>query len=62
MGYAILIIISAFFGVLLYYLADRRGYNKQFWLIMGILFGPFPLPFIFLGKRKTSYEKSICRR
>ena len=62
MGYAILIIISAFFGVLLYYLADRRGYNKQFWLIMGILFGPFPLPFMFLGKRKAAYEKSICRR
>jgi len=57
MGYAILIIISAFFGVLLYYLADRRGYNKQFWLIMGILFGPFSIPFIFLGKSKTQYEK-----
>jgi hypothetical protein len=52
MGYAILIIISASFGVLLYYLAERRGYNKQFWLIMGILFGPFPLPFMFLGKKK----------
>jgi hypothetical protein len=61
MGYAILIIISACFGVLLYYLAGKRGYNKQFWLIMGILFGPIPLPFIFLGKRKNSYEKSIRR-
>jgi hypothetical protein len=57
MGFVAAIIISAFFGVLLYYLADRRGCNKQFWLIMGILFGPFSLPFIFLGKRKTSYEK-----
>jgi hypothetical protein len=60
MGYAIVIIISAFFGILLYYLADRRGYNRQFWLIMGILFGPFSLPFIFLGKRKTSYEKKTA--
>jgi hypothetical protein len=57
MGLVAAIIISAFFGVLHHYLADRRGYNKQFWLIMGILFGPFSLPFIFLGKRKTSYEK-----
>jgi hypothetical protein len=57
MGLAVAIIISAFFGGLLYYLADRRGYNKQFWLIMGILFGPFSLPFIFLGKRKAQYEK-----
>ena len=56
MGLVVAIIISAFFGVLLYYLADRRGYNKQFWLIMGILFGPFSIPFIFLGKRKTQYE------
>ena len=60
MGYAIIIIISASFGILLYYLADRRGYNKQFWLIMGILFGPFSVPFIFLGKRKTSYEKKAA--
>ena len=51
------IIISAFFGVLLYYLADRRSYNKQFWLIMGILFGPFSLPFIFLGKKRHNMEK-----
>ena len=52
MGYAIVIIISAFFGLLLYYLAERRRYNKRFWLILGILFGPFPLPFMFLGKKK----------
>jgi len=57
MGLAVAIIISAFFGVLLYYLADRRGYNKQLWLIMGIIFGPFSIPFIFLGKSKTQYEK-----
>ena len=52
MGLVAVILISVFFGALLYYLAGRRGYNKQFWLIMGILFGPFALPFIFLGKRK----------
>jgi hypothetical protein len=57
MGLVVAIIISAFFGMLLYYLADRNSYNKQFWLIMGVLFGPLSLPFIFLGKRKTSYEK-----
>ena len=57
MGLVAAIIISAFFGGLLYYLADKRGYNKQFWLIMGILFSPFSLPFIFLGKRKAKYGK-----
>ena len=53
MGIFIVIFISAVFGGLLYYLADRRGSNRQFWLIMGILFGPFALPFIFLGKKKN---------
>lgn len=53
MGFVAVILISALFGGLLYYLAARRGCNKQFWLIMGILFGPFALPFIFLGKKKT---------
>jgi len=52
MGLIAIIIISVFFGVLLYYIAGRKGYNKQFWLIMGILFGLFALPFIILGKRK----------
>lgn len=54
MGLVAVIFISALFGGLLYYLAARRGCNKQFWLIMGILFGPFALPFIFLGKKKRT--------
>jgi hypothetical protein len=52
MGLAAVILISLFFGVLLYHMAGRKGYDKQFWLIMGILFGPFALPFIILGKKK----------
>jgi len=62
MDLAVAIIISAFFGVLLYYLADRKGYNKQFWLIMGILFGPFSIPFIFLSKRNTQYENETDQK
>jgi hypothetical protein len=58
MGLAAAIIISALFGALLYYLAAKRGCNKQFWLIMGILFGPFALPFIFLGKKKKDDKPS----
>jgi hypothetical protein len=51
------ILISLLFGVLCYYLAGRKGYNKQFWLIMGILFGPFALPFIILGSKKDYHGK-----
>jgi hypothetical protein len=46
-----LILISAFFGALLYYIAAKRGANKSFWLAMGIVLGPFALPFVFLAKR-----------
>jgi len=50
-----IIIISVLFGMLCYYLAGRKGYNKKFWLVMGIFFGPFALPFIILGKRKEQH-------
>jgi hypothetical protein len=60
MGFVAIILISILFGVLLYYLAGRKGYNKQFWFIMGFFFGPFALPFIILGKRKEQHEKQIA--
>jgi len=51
MSFVAVILISVFFGSLIYYIAGTKGYNKQFWLIMGILFGPFSLLFIILGKK-----------
>jgi len=55
MGSVVIILVSILFGVLLYYLAARKGYNTQFWFIMGFFFGPFALPFIILGKRKEQH-------
>ena len=57
MGVVVIILISVLFGVLLYYLAGRKGYNKKFWFIMGFFFGPLALPFIILGKRKEQNGK-----
>jgi RsiW-degrading membrane proteinase PrsW (M82 family) len=57
MGFVVIIIISILFGVLLYYLDGRKGYNKQFWFIMGFFFSPFTLPFVILGKRKEEHGK-----
>ena len=57
MGLIAAILISVLFGILLYYMADRKGYNKQFWIIMGILFGPLALPFIILGEKKDYHGK-----
>jgi len=39
--------------VLLYFIAAKRNANKPFWLAMGILFGPFALPFVFFAKVKS---------
>ena len=52
------IFISFVFGLLCYYLAGRKGFNKQLWLIVGILFGPFAIPFIFLGSKKDYHGEN----
>jgi hypothetical protein len=52
-GYMLyLILITAFFGALLYFIAAKRNANRRFWLAMGIVFGPFALPFVFMAKSK----------
>ena len=58
MELASVILISLLFGMLCYYLAGRKGYNKKLWLIMGVLFGPFALPFIILGKGKDYHGEN----
>jgi len=42
-----LIVASA---IICHYLAKSRGANPVFWGVMGILFGPFAIPFVFLAK------------
>jgi hypothetical protein len=43
---------------LLWKLADKRGANTRFWAIMGAVFGPLAIPFIFLtpDKRDQSFR------
>jgi hypothetical protein len=33
--------------------AKRRGASPVFWGVMGALFGPFAIPFVFLAKPKA---------
>jgi hypothetical protein len=47
----ITIVISLLFALMLYGLAVWRGVNRRYWTIMGFLFGPFVIPFIFFAKR-----------
>lgn len=41
---------------LLWFIADKRGANTKFWAVMGALFGPLAIPFIFFTKNKTSKD------
>jgi len=37
-------------GIICHFLAKSRGANPVFWGVMGILFGPLAIPFVFLAK------------
>ena len=45
-----LIFFSVCCGLCLRLVASKRNADKRFWLIMGIVFGPFALPFVFFSK------------
>lgn len=52
-----IIIISAICiscAFLLWHMAETRGANTRFWAIMGAVFGPLAIPFIFLIKKPAS--------
>lgn len=35
-----------------YSVAKKRSADVPFWVVMGLLFGPFALPFVFMAKEK----------
>ena len=39
-----------FSGIICHFLAKSRGANPVFWGVMGVLFGPLAIPFVFLAK------------
>ena len=52
-----MIIISSIFiicAILLWNIADKRGANTLFWAVMGGVFGPIAIPFVFLTKNRSS--------
>lgn len=54
-GLGYIILISIAFGALFYLIAAKRGANTAFWAAMGVIFGPFALPFVFFAQpRKDS--------
>ena len=59
MYYVVMLIISIIFGLLLRAIAGKRGANQAFWFVMGFVFGPFALPFVFLARRKYDLESPL---
>ncbi len=49
-------LISLAFAFLLGTIAEKRGAKIMFWAIMGAVFGPLAIPFVFFAK--TDIEKS----
>ena len=39
-------------AILLWYIAANRGTNTFFWALMGALFGPVAIPFVFLSSKR----------
>ena len=50
-------LISLAFAFLLGTIADKRGVKVMFWAIMGAVFGPLAIPFLFFTKpdRENKY-------
>ena len=60
-GAFILSLICIACAYLLWHMADKRGANTLFWAIMGAVFGPLAIPFIFLTRdasAKSSRSKT----
>jgi len=49
---AVLIIITIGSIFFLYVVAGKRGASRKFRVMMGLLFGPLAIPFIFFSRRK----------
>lgn len=52
MEIAIGLFIEVFFIVICHTIAKKRGSNPIFWAVMGGIFGPLAIPFVFLSKPK----------
>ena len=55
-GIIIWSLISFAFAYLLGTIAEKRGAKVMFWTIMGAVFGPLAIPFVFLVKPNQQHK------
>lgn len=54
MAGVIISIVCISCAFLIWSIADKRGANTRFWALMGAVFGPLAIPFVFLTKDHSS--------
>jgi hypothetical protein len=52
MAYALLTLVALAFGLLLHFLAGRRGASQPLWFGLGVVLGPIAVPLLFLVPRR----------
>ncbi len=57
MEIAIILGVAILFGALFYGIAVWKKSNRWFWALMGLLFGPFALPFVFFAQPYPKNQK-----
>lgn len=54
-----LLVINILCIVLCYQIAQIRHSDTRFWGVMGLLFGPFAVPFVFFSAPKTQKKNNV---
>jgi len=56
-GYLVLLAVNILSVFVCHYIAKRRGMKPAFWGLMGAIFGPFAIPFVFTFKPETKLSE-----
>ena len=51
---AITLLISIPFALAGYFVARKRGLSVRYWTLLGLVLGPFVLPFLLFAKKKRN--------
>jgi len=49
-----IVLITVLSAVICHHIAKKRGANPVFWGVMGLMFGPLAIPFVFLSRSSDS--------
>lgn len=53
MAMILIAIMTVFCMLICHAVAERRGARPAFWGVMGAVFGPFAIPFVFMAKPRA---------